>query len=346
MVAAIAIAMLVIFPFANKLYTYVAAPLLAQMPKGTSMIATEVASPFLTPFKLALVAAIFVTMPYLLYQLWGFVAPGLYRHEKRLALPILVSSVLLFYLGMAFAYYLVFPLVFAFFTHTAPEGVAVMTDISKYLDFVLTLFFAFGVAFEIPVAIVLLVAIGALTPEQLGSKRPYVIVGVFAIGMLLTPPDVISQTLLALPMWGLFELGVVASRFVQHPRGVSGGDAGGGPDVDRASGSARGAGGGPNPSAAGSPPRSHEVGSFGERYVPMRDDEMEAELDRIDAEETTGSSADGVTDPVDEKLGRIHELRELEREDEVRRLLYEVLEEGDEEQRAVAHNILTELDRP
>jgi len=345
MVAAIAIAVLLIFPFANKLYTYVAAPLLAQMPKGTSMIATEVASPFLTPFKLALMAAIFVSMPYLLYQLWGFVAPGLYRHEKRLALPILVSSVLLFYLGMAFAYYLVFPLVFAFFTHTAPEGVAVMTDISKYLDFVLTLFFAFGVAFEIPVAIVLLVAIGALTPEQLGSKRPFVVVGVFVIGMVLTPPDVISQTLLALPMWGLFELGVVASRFVQRQRGASGGEAGEGPDAHPGSGSARGAGGSANPSAAEWPPQAHEAASFGEEYVPMSDDEMEAELDRIDAEERMGSPAAGVTDPVDEKLRRIHELRELEREDDVRRLLYEVLEEGDEEQRRVARNILTELDR-
>lgn len=346
MVAAIAIAVLLIFPFANQLYTYVAAPLLAQMPKGTSMIATEVASPFLTPFKLALMAAIFVSMPYLLYQLWGFVAPGLYRHEKRLALPILVSSVLLFYLGMAFAYYLVFPLVFAFFTHTAPEGVAVMTDISKYLDFVLTLFFAFGVAFEIPVAIVLLVTIGALTPEQLSSKRPFVVVGVFVIGMLLTPPDVISQTLLALPMWGLFELGLVAARFAQRQHGISGGGAGEGPDAHPASGSARGAGVGANPSAAESSPEAHEAASVGERYVPLSDDEMEAELDRIDAEERMGSPADGVTDPVDEKLRRINELRELEREDDVRRLLYEVLEDGDEEQRRVARNILTELDRP
>jgi sec-independent protein translocase protein TatC len=221
-----------------------------------------------------------------------------------------------------------------------------MTDISKYLDFVLTLFFAFGVAFEIPVAIVLLVTIGALTPEQLSSKRPFVVVGVFVIGMLLTPPDVISQTLLALPMWGLFELGLVASRFAQRQHGISGGGAGEGPDAYPASGSARGAGVGASPSAAESSPEAHEAASVGERYVPLSDDEMEAELDRIDAEETMGSPADAVTDPVDEKLRRINELRELEREDDVRRLLYEVLEDGDEEQRRVARNILTELDRP
>jgi sec-independent protein translocase protein TatC len=345
MVVAIAIAMLLIFPFANKLYTYVAAPLLAQMPKGTSMIATEVASPFLTPFKLALVAAIFVSMPYLLSQFWAFVAPGLYRHEKRLAMPILVSSVVLFYLGMAFAYYVVFPVVFAFFTHTAPEGVAVMTDISKYLDFVLTLFFAFGVAFEIPVAIVLLVAIGALEPEQLTSKRPYVIVGVFVIGMLLTPPDVISQTLLALPMWGLFELGVLASRFIQPQGGASGEQAEDEPSVQAANGPGPGADVGTTWQGADPDPVAAE-NAFAEPHVAMTDEEMEAELDRIAAEETMGSAPAGVSNPVDEKLRRIHELRELEQEAEARRLLYEVLEDGDEEQRRVARNILTELDTP
>jgi sec-independent protein translocase protein TatC len=345
MVVAIAIAMLLIFPFANKLYTYVAAPLLAQMPKGTSMIATEVASPFLTPFKLALVAAIFVSMPYLLSQFWAFVAPGLYRHEKRLAMPILVSSVVLFYLGMAFAYYVVFPVVFAFFTHTAPEGVAVMTDISKYLDFVLTLFFAFGVAFEIPVAIVLLVAIGALEPEQLTSKRPYVIVGVFVIGMLLTPPDVISQTLLALPMWGLFELGVLASRFIQPQGGASGEQAEDEPSVQAANGPGPGADVGTTWQGADPDPVAAE-NAFAEPHVPMTDEEMEAELDRIAAEETMGSAPAGVSNPADEKLRRIHELRELEQEAEARRLLYEVLEDGDEDQRRVARNILTELDTP
>ena len=191
---------------------------MAVLPEGTSMIATQVASPFLTPFKLSLVAAVFVAMPYLLYQMWGFIAPGLYQHEKRLAMPLLASSVVLFYLGVAFAFYVVFPLVFKFLTSVAPEGVAVMTDISHYLDFVLTLFFAFGFAFEVPIATILLVWMGMTTPQDLAKKRPYIIVGAFVIGMLLTPPDVISQTLLALPMWVLFELGVIFSRFFVRQR--------------------------------------------------------------------------------------------------------------------------------
>jgi sec-independent protein translocase protein TatC len=195
----------VLFPFANDIYTFVAEPIRAQLPEGSQMIATQVASPFLTPFKLALVAAVFVAMPYLLYQVWGFVAPGLYTHEKRLAVPLLASSIVLFYLGMTFAYFVVFPLVFGFFTSVTPDGVAQMPDIAFYLEFVLKLFFAFGIAFEIPIATILLVAIGATTPEALAQKRPYVIVGVFVAGMLLTPPDVVSQTLLAIPMWLLFE---------------------------------------------------------------------------------------------------------------------------------------------
>lgn len=200
MVMAIGIALVVLFPFANDIYTFIAEPIRAQLPEGSTMIATQVASPFMTPFKLALVSAMFVAMPYLLFQLWGFVAPGLYQHEKRFAMPLLASSIVLFYLGMAFAYYLVFPLVFAFFTATTPEGVAQMPDITYYLDFVLKLFFAFGVSFQIPIATILLVALGMTTAESLADKRPYVIVGCFIIGMLLTPPDVISQTLLAVPM--------------------------------------------------------------------------------------------------------------------------------------------------
>lgn len=203
---------LALFPFANTLYTELAKPLMAQLPEGTSMIATEVASPFLTPFKLVLFLALFLAMPYVLYQAWGFVAPGLYRHERKLVYPLMISSSLLFYLGVAFAYFVVFPLIFAFFTSTAPEGVAVMTDIGSYLDFVLKLFFAFGIAFEVPVAIILLVWLEMTTPEDLGSKRPYVIVGAFIVGMLLTPPDAISQTLLAVPVWLLFEFGIVMSR--------------------------------------------------------------------------------------------------------------------------------------
>jgi sec-independent protein translocase protein TatC len=214
----IVIAVLLIFSglfyFANDIYVMVATPLMVHLPEGTSMIATEVASPFLTPFKLCLVLAIFVSMPYTLFQLWSFIAPGLYKHEKRMVIPLVVSSTILFYAGMLFAYYVVFPLVFGFLTAAAPEGITVATDIGKYLDFVLTLFFAFGIAFEVPIAIIILVSMGMTTPDKLIEKRPYIIVGAFCVGMLLTPPDVISQTLLALPMLILFELGVFFSRIM------------------------------------------------------------------------------------------------------------------------------------
>jgi sec-independent protein translocase protein TatC len=206
-----------VFYFANDFYNIVATPLLDIMPAGTSMISTKPAGTFFTPMKLALVFSIFAAMPYILYQLWGFVAPALYRHERKLVLPLLVSSSLLFYAGMAFAYYVVFPLMFKFFISVAPEGVAVMTDISEYLDFVLKIFFAFGVAFEVPIATILLVWTGMVTPQSLAEKRPYIIVGAFVVGMLLTPPDVISQTMLALPMWILFELGLWASRYFLQP---------------------------------------------------------------------------------------------------------------------------------
>jgi len=207
-----------LFSFANDLYHLLATPLMAHLPEGSSMIATEVASPFLTPFKLALVTSIFMAMPFILYQAWAFIAPGLYKHEKRLAFPLLFSSIILFYVGMAFAFYVVFPLVFGFLTTAAPEGVAVMTDISKYLDFVLKLFFAFGVAFEVPIATILLVLAGVTTPDDLAAKRAYIIVAAFVVGMLLTPPDVISQTLLALPMWLLFEAGLFFSRLLLRRR--------------------------------------------------------------------------------------------------------------------------------
>lgn len=179
------------------------------------MIATEVASPFLTPFKLSLVLAVFLAMPVILGQIWGFIAPGLYKSEKRVAFPLLASSVLLFYTGMAFAYYVVFPLIFGFFTTVGPGDVSVMTDINRYLDFVLKLFFAFGIAFEIPIAAVILIFTGVTTAEQLAKNRSYVIVGCFVFGMLLTPPDVISQTLLALPMWLLFEIGLLMGRVLK-----------------------------------------------------------------------------------------------------------------------------------
>lgn len=210
------IVFLPLFYFANDIYVYISEPLRRFLPEGTSMIATEVASPFLTPFKLSIVLAIFISIPYILHQLWSFVAPGLYGNEKRVALPLLISSVILFYTGMAFAFYVVFPLVFGFFTSVGPEGVAIMTDINRYLDFVLKLFFAFGLAFEIPIATVLLIWTGATTVENLRKKRPYVIVGCFVVGMLLTPPDVISQLLLALPMWILFEAGIIFSLFVRR----------------------------------------------------------------------------------------------------------------------------------
>lgn len=203
-----------LFPFANDLYILLSEPLLAHLPETSSMIATEVASPFLAPFKLTLTSAIMLAMPVLLYQVWAFIAPGLYKHEKKLLFPLMFASTVLFFLGVLFAFYVVFPVIFGFLTQAAPEGVAVMTDISSYLDFVLKLFFAFGLAFEVPIATMLMVWSGMSTRESLREKRPYVIVGAFVIGMLLTPPDIISQTLLALPVWLLFELGLFCSRWV------------------------------------------------------------------------------------------------------------------------------------
>ena len=206
-----------LFYFANDLYGYLSEPLTALLPEGTSMIATDVTSPFFAPFKLALVLAVFIGIPYILHQIWSFIAPGLYDNEKHLAIPLLISSILLFYAGIAFAYYVVFPLVFGFFTSVGPENVAVMTDISSYLNFVLKLFFAFGIVFEIPIATLLLIWSGATTAQSLGEKRAYVIVGCFVVGMLITPPDIISQSLLALPMWLLFEVGLILGRvFVRN----------------------------------------------------------------------------------------------------------------------------------
>jgi sec-independent protein translocase protein TatC len=205
-----------IYFFANDIYQFVAAPLLAHLPVNSGMIATEVASPFLTPFKLAAVTAVFAAMPFILHQAWAFVSPGLYLHEKRFAMPLLVSSIILFYSGMAFAYFLVFPLVFEFFAAVTPVGVTMMTDINRYLDFVLKMFFAFGIAFEVPIAILLMVWSGLTTADNLRRKRPFIIVGCFVVGMLLTPPDIISQLLLAIPTWLLFEVGVYLARFVER----------------------------------------------------------------------------------------------------------------------------------
>ncbi len=213
-VGSVMLVFMCLFMFANDLYGYLAGPLMAHMPEGSSMVAIDVASPFLTPFKLVFVLSIVLAIPIILYHVWGFIAPGLYTHEKRLALPIIVSSSILFYIGMAFAYFVVFPLMFAFFTRVAPEGVAVMTDIGRYLDFVMKIFIAFGVAFEVPIITFVLIKLGMTTPDQMAAKRPYVIVGAFVIGMLLTPPDIISQFLLAIPVWLLFELGLLMSRIM------------------------------------------------------------------------------------------------------------------------------------
>jgi sec-independent protein translocase protein TatC len=249
-VLAVAVITLALMPFSNFLFTSLSGPLTSHLPEGSSMIAIEVASPFLIPFKLTLVLALFISMPYVLYQLWGFVAPGLYQHERRLVLPLLASSTVLFYTGAVFAYFVVFPLVFAFFTSTAPAGVSVMTDISRYLDFVLTLFFAFGAAFEVPVVTVLLVWTGMVTQDSLRKKRPYIIVAAFIVGGVLTPPDVISQTLLAVPVWMLFELGLFFSGwFMSKKRDMP--DGSGGADGNK----------------------------------PLTESEMDAELDRIDADQ-------------------------------------------------------------
>ena len=206
----------VLFPFSESLYLYISEPLRAFLPSASTMIATEVTSPFLTPFKLALISAMFISMPYSLYQLWAFVAPALYQQEKRIVVPLFCASVILFYAGMAFAYYLVFPLVFMFFTSVAPEGISVMPDIRAYLDFVLKLFMAFGLSFQIPIAVVILSWIGTVNPNKLAKKRPYVFVLCFVIGMLLTPPDIISQALLAIPKWLLFEVGILFGRLVSN----------------------------------------------------------------------------------------------------------------------------------
>ncbi|MFC1236744.1 twin-arginine translocase subunit TatC [Vibrio sp. DW001] len=199
--------------FASDIYVFVSSPLVDRLPEGATMIATDVASPFFTPLKLTLIASIFVAVPYILHQVWGFVAPGLYKHERKLVMPLMFSSSLLFYCGVAFAYYVVFPLVFSFFTAISLGSVEFATDISSYLDFVLALFFAFGIAFEVPVAIILLCWTGATNPKSLAEKRPYIVVAAFVFGMMLTPPDMISQTLLAIPMCILFEVGLFFARF-------------------------------------------------------------------------------------------------------------------------------------
>lgn len=248
MVLVVLVLFLALFGFSEEIFTFVAQPLLSLMPEGTSMIATGVASPFLVPFKLVLMVSVFIAVPYLLFEIWSFIAPGLYKNEKTLALPILVSSIILFYCGVAFAYFVLFPLLFGFLIAISPEGVAMMTDIGQYLDFIIAIFFAFGIAFEVPIAVFLLIMIGATTPDALAEKRPYIVVGAFVIGMLLTPPDIISQTILALPMLLLFEAGLLISRIVLKRR-------------------------------------AEQADEDEDEYREMSEEDMDAELDRMDAED-------------------------------------------------------------
>jgi len=273
MVLSILIIFLSLFYWANDIYSYLAEPLTRHLPEGSTMIAIDVASPFLTPFKLVLMLSVFLSMPVILYQFWAFVAPGLYQKEKRIAGPLLVSSIFLFYAGMAFAYYVVFPLVFGFFTSVGPEMVNISTDIGRYLDFVLALFFGFGLAFEIPIATIILVSVGVTTPKKLGEKRPYVIVAAFILGMFLTPPDVISQVLLAIPMWVLFEVGIIASSIIFKDRLAEDAISEEIDDVDQ----------------------EDDILDDDTDYHPLTDEEMEAELARAEGEETDTPDADEST---------------------------------------------------
>lgn len=274
MVLAVLVIFLGLFYWANDIYSYLAAPLTRHLPEGSTMIAIDVASPFLTPFKLVLMLSVFLAMPVILYQFWAFVAPGLYKNEKRIAGPLLVSSILLFYAGMAFAYYIVFPLVFGFFTSIGPEMVNISTDIGRYLDFVLALFFGFGIAFEVPIATIILVAIGFTTPAKLAEKRPYIIVGAFIFGMFLTPPDVISQVLLAIPIWILFEAGVIASRIIFKDRLL---EAEAENDLD---------------DSDDDDTDSDDVASEGSDYDPPNEEEMDAELDSIEKSDAADTKLD------------------------------------------------------
>jgi sec-independent protein translocase protein TatC len=248
-VVAVILVFVVLFPWANDLYTLLAQPLIAKLPQGSHMIATAVASTFFIPVKVAMMTAFLIALPYVLYQMWAFVAPGLYQHERKLALPLLVASVVLFFTGMAFAYFLVFPVVFGFLAGATPEGVSFAPDIGAYLDFVMTLFIAFGVTFEVPVVVILLVITNMVSVQKLREVRPYVIVGAFVIGAIFTPPDVISQIMLAVPLWLLYELGIILAGFLRKVK-----------------------------------PAPEQQAGYPSDYQPMTGDEMDAELDRIESE--------------------------------------------------------------
>ena len=410
MVLAVLVLLVVLFPFGNDIFTVLSQPVVDALPEGSSMLATKVLSPFLTPLKLAFVAALMLAMPYLLYQLWGFVAPGLYQHERRLAFPMLGSSIFLFYLGASFAYFVVLPLLFPFLVGVVPENVEVAPDIADFLDVAIKLFFAFGMAFEVPIATILLVVTGMTTPDKLVQKRPYVIVGAFVVGMLLTPPDVISQTLLAVPVWFLFEIGVLLSRLFLRRRkerlaAQEAADEGGQATATATAGAAAAA----DPSAIyegeydDDPDWTPVKVEVPEDYRPMTEEEMESQLDQLDEEDEeeedyeaqfdqenpdAGAPADAeaaqdgpssdagepdaeaevesaeaeeeaagpsetsepaepepfVPDAVDAKLEQVMELRNAERYEEARSLLYEVLVEGNDSQVNVARNILGQLD--
>ncbi len=408
MVLAVVVLLLILFPFGNDIFHVLAQPVMNALPEGNSMVATKVLSPFLTPLKLAFVAAVFIAMPYLLYQLWSFIAPGLYQHEKRLAFPLLASSIVLFYVGATFAYFVVLPLLFPFLVGVTPDDVMVMPDIADFLDIAIRFFFAFGMAFEVPVATILLVMAGISTPQSLAEKRPYVIVGSFVIGMLLTPPDIISQTLLAVPMWLLFEVGLLLSKMLlrkRRQRGEQGTESTadtppfvGTMPVAAGAASAGVASATPSaPSPSGAPAAASESSGESlddESSETMTEQQMEDEFDRIEAEfealnetpaegvpdvdaddydesedneavngvdELVTSSADddaanmldeeetfpqrSATEAlVDAKIEQIAALYATEAYSEARRLLYEVLEDGNEQQKKVARNILGQLD--
>jgi len=406
MVLAVLVLLVILFPFGNDIFAILSQPVVDALPEGTSMLATKVLSPFLTPLKLAFVAALMLAMPYLLYQLWGFVAPGLYQHERRLAFPMLASSIFLFYLGAAFAYFVVLPLLFPFLVGVVPENVEVAPDIADFLDVAIKLFFAFGMAFEVPIATILLVVTGMTTPEKLVQKRPYIIVGAFVIGMLLTPPDIISQTLLAVPVWLLFEVGVLLSRIFLRRKKDREAEKENAEQGEAATAGASGA-----VAAAAVDPSEIYEGEYDddpdwtpvkvnvpEDYQPLTEEEMERQLDQLDEEDeeeedyeaqydyytstdpddtnvdqslddqavdekkdqltdsdeenAPSSSPDQtaeapepfVPDAVDAKLEQVMELRNAERYDEARTLLYEVLVEGNDTQVNVARNILAQLD--
>lgn len=380
MVLAVLVLLLVLFPFGNDIFHLLAQPVMDALPDDTSMVATKVLSPFLTPLKLAFVAAVFLAMPYLLYQMWSFIAPGLYQHEKRLAFPLLLSSIVLFYLGAAFAYFVVLPLLFPFLVGVTPDDVKVMPDIADFLDIAIRLFFAFGLAFEVPIATILVLLAGISTPEKLAEKRPYVIVGAFVVGMLLTPPDIISQTLLALPIWLLFEVGLVFGGMTMRARNARKAAQEG--TGDEAATAAAGVAAG---SAAAATPAEPVVdeGEFeplDERQMDDEFDRIEREFDALDGDADGAATDDDTEEPEDEiegggataynaedsadmldeedefpersatealvdaKLEQIAALRATGAFDEVRRLLYEVLVDGTESQVGVARNILEQLD--